>query len=223
MAPAWARRWRWRCAVLAAGPGAFGALGLACVRAPRMCVAEAGCAAGSTCVAGRCLARGASPAIATASRSLFDPVDAVFLAPGQPPASDGVSVLGRGDGAMALYRFAIPLAPDVSVVEAYLLLECTPGVDADPSPVLLHTARLVGEWDSRSLSWARQPPLEAGGAAETWVTGAARSVVRLEVRPTIERWRERRRDDLGLAVLAQGHNPTGVTFALPARLELYVK
>jgi hypothetical protein len=227
MAPAWAwTRRAWRRAAATVAFGVCAALGLtvaACVRAPRMCVGAAGCAAGSACVAGRCLSQAGSPAIATATRALYDPVDAAYLAPGQAPVSDGIAVFGQADGAMALYRFAVPLAPEASVVEAYLLMERAADVDSDPAPVLLHTARVVAAWDSRSISWARQPALEEVGGAQTWVPGSSSSVVRLEVRAMVERWRRRRHDDFGLVVLAEGHSPTGVSFVLPARLELYVK
>jgi hypothetical protein len=188
-----------------------------------MCVADAGCGAGAACVAGRCLSHGASAAIATATRAVYDPVDVVYLRPGEDAATEGIATLGRGDGALALFRFSVPLAPDASVVEAYLLMDRAADVDADPTPVLLHAARVVGAWESRSTSWARQPSVEEQGGSETRVSGASRSVVRLEIRALVERWRKRARGEMGVAVLAEGRSATGVAFTLPARLELYVK
>ena len=198
----------------------------ACVRGPRMCVAGpvSGCGAGATCVAGRCLSSGATPAIATATRVLYDPVDAAYMQPGEQAATEGLATLGRPDGAFALFRFDVPLSPQSTVVEAYLLLEPPAAVDFDPGPVMLRTERVVGVWDSRSTSWARRPALEDVGLPETRVEGSPR-VVRLEVRALVERWRKRAKDERGVAVVADGRsaNRTGVAFVLPARLELYVK
>jgi hypothetical protein len=199
--------------------------GGSCVRAPRMCVADAGCGPNAACVAGRCLTNGASAAVATATRTLYDPVDVAYLRPGDEVATAGLAVLGRGDGARALLRYAVPLAPDATVVEAYLVMERASDLDADPTPVLLHAARVVGDWDSRAASWAKQPALQEIGGSETRVSGASRSVVRIEVRALVERWRKRARDEMGVAILAdtRGASATGVTFVLPARLELYVR
>ena len=194
-----------------------------CVRAPRMCVADAGCGQGAACVAGRCLSRGGSPAIATAARLVYDPVDAVYLRPGQEPATAGLATLGRGDGAMALFRFSVTLAAGTSVVEAYLLMDRATDVDDDPAPVSIHAARVGSDWDSRSASWARQPLIREVGGSETRVGGGSSSVVRIEVRSLVERWRRRSSDEFGLAVMAEGKSATGLAFVLPARLELYVK
>jgi hypothetical protein len=188
-----------------------------------MCAADAGCGAGAACVAGRCLSRGGSPAIAVASRLLYDPVEAAYLHPGEETATAGLATLGRGDGALALFRFAVPLAADATVVEAYLVMERAADVDADPTPVLLHAAGVVSDWDSASVTWARQPAIRELGGSETRVSGAPRSFVRVEVKTLVERWRRRSRGEFGLAVLAEGKSATGFAFVLPARLELYVK
>jgi hypothetical protein len=197
----------------------------ACVRAPRMCVPGpvSGCGAGSTCVAGRCLSTGATAAIATATRVLYDPVDTAYLRPGEQAATTGLATIGRGDGAFALFRFAVPLSAQVTVVEAYLLLEPPDAVDLDPAPVTLRTERVVGDWSS-DTSWARRPALQDMGLPETRVEGGSR-VVRLEVRALVERWRKRARDEMGVAVVADAPSAsrTGVAFVLPARLELYLK
>jgi hypothetical protein len=209
-------------------PGAFATLSFlaavaSCARSPRMCVAESGCGAGASCVAGRCLSRGAVPAIATARRVLVDPVDVAYLRPGAGPAAAGLATLGRGDRALLLLRFSVPLPPEVSVVEAYLVMDRATDVDADPAPVTLHVARVVDAWDGGSTSWARQPRLEEVGAAETRVLPSSGGIVRLEVRSVVERWRRRARDEMGVAVVTEGSSTTGLAFALPPRLELYVR
>jgi hypothetical protein len=198
-------------------------LAAACVPPPRMCVAEAECGAQAACVAGRCVARGATPAIDSARRLLFSPVDVGWAhrgggdGNGNGNATEGspaVATLGRGDGAMLLLRFAIPLPRETNVLEAYLLLDRVPDATVDPAPIALHTARIVGAWDSRSLTWGAQPPIQEVGAPVTRVAGASGSTVRLEVREMLQRWRKREHDDFGLAVVADGRSTTGVTFAL---------
>jgi hypothetical protein len=118
-----------------------------CVRTTRMCVAESGCGAGAVCVAGRCLSKGASASIAAATRKLYEPVDAAYLRPGQDAATEGFATLGRGDGALVLLRFSVPLSPETTLVEAYLVIDRATDIDADPTPVLLRTERVVGGWD----------------------------------------------------------------------------
>ncbi len=194
-----------------------------CVRSPRMCVAEAGCGANASCVAGRCLSHGAAPAIATARRVLYEPVDVAYIRPGDGVAGGGLATLGRGDGALALLRFSVPLPPEASVVEAYLLLERATDVDANPTPVTLHVVRVVDPWVAASMSWARQPRVEEVGASESRVTASAGAVVRLEMRGLVERWRRRSKDEMGIAIVAEGRSATGLAFELPPRLELYVK
>ena len=147
------------------------------------------------------------------------------------PGIPAIAPLGKGDGALALLRFSVPLPVEATVLEAYVLLERVSDVDCDPSPIALHVARVSGRWDERSLSWARQPHVEEIGSPVTRVLPASGSVVRLDVRDLVARWRRQSRDDLGLAIVADGGSPTGIAFALAPspsrrrgpRLELYVK
>ncbi len=196
-----------------------------CVRATRMCVAESGCGAGAACVAGRCLSRGATPAIAAATRKLYEPVDVAYLRPGQAAATEGFATLGRGDGALVLLRFSVPLSPETTLVEAYLVIDRATDIDSDPAPVLLRTERVAGGWDSRTTSWVTRPALEEFGGAETRVSAASASPVRLEVRALVERWRRREPGEMGVAIVADSPPAPGrgVSLVLPARLELYVK
>ena len=192
-------------------------LAVACVPPPRMCVSEAECGTSAACVAGRCVARGATPAIDSARRLLFAPVDVGWAHRGSGDASDGslaVATLGRGDGATLFLRFEVPLPRETTVLEAYVLLDRVPDATVDPAPIALHTARVVGAWDSRSLTWGSQPPIEEVGAPVTRVAGASGATVRLEVRELLQRWRKRERDEFGLAIVAEGRSTTGVTFAL---------
>jgi hypothetical protein len=203
----------------------------ACAPPPRMCTSGGDCGALSSCVAGRCVAHGATPAISTARRLLFDPVEVGYVSRTRGAGTPPIAPLGKGDGAYALLRFSVPLAPEAVVLEAYVLLERASDVDCDPSPIDLHAARVTVPWDERSLSWATQPRLEEIGSPVTRVLPAAGSRVRLDVRDLVLRWRRRARDELGLAVVAEGHTPRGMAFALEPsghdaagpRLELYVK
>jgi hypothetical protein len=111
-------------------------------------------------------------------------------------------------------RFAVQVPPEVSVLEAYVLLQRATAVDADPVPIALHAARVTTSWDGRSLSWATQPHVEEIGAPVTRVTPAGGPLVRLDVRDLVQRWRKRGRDELGVAVVTEGESVTGIAFAL---------
>jgi hypothetical protein len=212
-----------------------------------MCAQESDCGAQASCVAGRCVAHGAVPAIDSARRLLFAPVDVGYVRArggGEAASSAPVAALGRtGERAAVFLRFAASLPPEATVLEAYLLLERAIDVDVDPVPIALHAARVVTPWDGRSLSWATQPRVEEVGAPVTRVVPGSGRFVRVDVRDIVQRWRRRGRDELGVVVLAEGESTTGFVFALaPAdaahdrddpilprrqqtgpRLELYVK
>jgi hypothetical protein len=139
-----------------------------------------------------------------------------------------------------LLRFALPLTADETVLEAYLLLDRVPDVDADPEPVDLTTAAIASPWAGRSLTWAGQPRIEDVRSPVTQVRPAGGSPVRLDVRAIVERWRRRSPGDLGIAVVRAGAGVAAVAgaarlaFAIEPRgsrgawqdgprLELYVK
>ncbi len=179
-----------------------------------MCAFESDCGSQASCVAGRCVAHGATPAIATARRLLVAPVDVGWVRRGDA-AEGSVATVGRGDGAAIFLRFSVPLPPEVSVVEGYLLLERAPGIDADPGTLALHAAAIEGAWDARTLSWAMQPPVADLGAPVTTVqTAGGGAFVRLDVRALVERWRRRDRADGGIAVVTEGQIPSGLSLAL---------
>jgi hypothetical protein len=187
-----------------------------CVSPPRMCTAESECGGRSACVAGRCVAQGATAAIDSGRRLLFSPVDEAYIPRAGGPAGDApVVTLGRArDGAaLALLRFAIRLPPEATLLEAYLLLERAPDVDMDPQPISLHAARIVDRWDGASTTWARSPRIEDTGAPVTRVSPSSGSLIRVEVREIVQRWRRRGHGDFGLAVVAEGESATGVSFA----------
>jgi hypothetical protein len=186
-----------------------------CVPPPRMCAQESDCGAQASCVAGRCVAHGATPAIDSGRRMLFAPVDEGYVRRNGSTNQVRLATLGRaGEQGIVFLRFSLALPPEADVLEAYVLLQRATSVDADGGPIALHAAPVVSAWDGRSLSWATQPRIEEVGAPVTRVGPYAGSLVRLDVRDTVQRWRRRERDDFGLAILSEGGSVTGVAFAL---------
>jgi hypothetical protein len=179
-----------------------------------MCVAESECGSRASCVAGRCVAHDATPAIATARRVLYEPVDMAYVSREGGAEIPVMAALGRDDGALVLLRFSIPLTPEVEVLEAYLLLERAADVDSDPTPITLHAARVLDPWEARSVGWAWQPRIEQVGAPVTRVSPSSGALVRLDVRRIVQRWMRRRGEDRGLAVVSGAKSTTGIAFAL---------
>lgn len=199
----------------------FSAGAASCVRPSQMCMADSECHLLSSCVAGRCINHGAVPAIAAARRIVYAPVDVAYLRQGDK-SDDHVTIatLGSPDGGLLLFRFAIDLAPEATVLEAYLLLERATEVDDDPTPVALRAARIVEPWDSGSVSWARQPRIDNLSAPVTRVRPGSSPIVRVDVRNIVQHWRRRSSDDFGLALLTDGQSATGISLALAPSFDL---
>jgi hypothetical protein len=178
-----------------------------------MCSSESDCGAQASCVAGRCVVHGATPAIDTARRVLVSPVAQGWVRRGDGVGGD-VATLGRGDGATVFLRFAVPLAPELTIIEGYLLFDRAPVRDSDPATFTLHAAVVEGSWDARSLSWARQPSVIDLGSPVTTVQATGAGPVRLDVRTIVERWRRRERLDGGIAVMTEGESRSGLLLAL---------
>ncbi len=187
-----------------------------CVPPPRMCTSEGDCGAQASCVAGRCMAHGATPAIATARRLLVAPEDVGWVRRGDATGG-AVATLGRGDGATVFLRFSVPLPAETSLVEGYLLLQRAPQVDSDPGTLTLHASLVEGPWDRGTLSWGRQPRVvELGAPVTTVATAGGGTFIRLDVRAIVERWRRRDRTEGGIAVVSEGQTPSGMPIALEA-------
>jgi len=202
-----------------------GALAVGCAPTTHTCVAPNECGARAACVAGRCQGLASTPAVDTARRVLVEPVAMAYVTRGDDAARAGdlppTFTLGRrADGdARVLLRFAVPLARETTVVEAYLLLERTEAVESDPEPVVLHAARIVDRWDPRGVSWAFQPRVEETRAPSTTVVRDGRHLVRLDVRALVNEWPKHDPKDQGLAVLADTTSPTGVAFSFSPATE----
>jgi hypothetical protein len=224
-------------AVPVALAGALAGAPASCVPPPqRMCTAPSDCGGSSSCVAGRCIATGAVPAISTARRVVYEPVDVGYVRRGGPalqgtPAG-AVATFGLPGEPRMFMRFEVALRPDEALVEAFLAIERAPDVAADPATITLHAAPVVERWDGRLVSWGSQPRIEELGLPRTPVSAAGGARVRLDVRALLERWRRQRTSSDGgvsLAVLSDGESASGVTFAMtPGRsrgpeLELYLR
>ena len=222
---------------------ASGALASACVARPRMCVASAECASGSSCVAGRCQRTAGIPEVQNDTRRLvLAPVAMAYVRRGEGATGGAlppIVTLGReSDGDARLYlRFAVPFEPETRVVEAYLMLHKSRALESDGPPIALRAARVVEAWDPRSIAWPFQPKYEEARTAGAPVP-SGRELVRIDVRAIVERWRQRDRRDQGIVILAERETPLGAAFAVSEasvmgdesalgaagpRLELYVK
>ena len=175
--------------ILAVAALSWVALAASCVPPPRMCAQESDCGSQASCVAGRCVAHGATPAIDTARRLLFAPEDIGYVRRGESTRAGALATFGRaGDPSVAFLRFSVPLAPEANVLEAYVLLERATSVDADEVPIALHVVRVATPWDGRTLSWASQPHVEEMERARHARLGvAAGPLVRIDVRDLVQR------------------------------------
>jgi hypothetical protein len=152
-------------------------------------------------------------------RIVAAPVDYAFLRRGDPPSHGAlppIFTLGRArDGDAILFlRFSVPLPPDATVVEAYLLLTRSDELDVDPTPISLHATKIIDPWSGGSISWASQPRLEEVRAPSTAVNPASPSLVRLDVRDLVLHWRSHEKNDQGIAVVAENSTAAGTTFAM---------
>ncbi len=132
----------------------------------------------------------------------------------EPSDLPPVLVLGRkGDGAALFLRFAVPIEPDETVVEAYVLLDRADVVETDPQPISLHATRIIDAWDGRSISYERQPRYEETSSPATIVTGTGRPLIRVDVRDLATHWKTRDPRDQGIAIVSDDTSRTGMSFA----------
>ncbi|CAN5596654.1 hypothetical protein BH09MYX1_BH09MYX1_19490 [soil metagenome] len=197
----------------------------ACVVRDRTCASATECGQrfgnGQSCVAGRCIEdhvdggpkRQLAIMAANSRRLVAHPTDIAYLRSGGDPASVPPAIVLGKDDARLLLKFEVAIGPEDDVVEAYLLLDRLDVMDTDPSPISLHVERIIDRWDTRSITWARQPRMEDDRGPATLLSVGARPLVRLDVTAFVKRWKRRDPSDQGLAVVAGSTNATGIAFA----------
>ncbi|HEY6464314.1 MAG TPA: DNRLRE domain-containing protein, partial [Polyangiaceae bacterium] len=99
-------------------------------------------------------------------------------------------------------------------LEAYLVLERVTSIDADAAPIAIHAAPVATPWDGASLTWAGQPRIDEIGSPITRVLPAGGTLVRVDVRDLVLRWRKRAPGDMGVALVTDAGSGSGVAFAL---------
>ena len=192
------------------------------------------CGAGLACVVGRCRTSDASPSPTDTQRLLLPPRDvAILTSRGTSGAgSDLPAVLafGRaGEGSLVvLLHFTATWRDDADVVGAFLLLDPLEGVVPPSNPIPIEVARILDPWSPSTVSWGRQPRLALPALAAVIRPPAPRPL-RINVTEMVRSWKQRRADDHGIALLADGRDPfgspysTGVTGGVGPQLEVYVR
>jgi hypothetical protein len=225
------------------------ALVSACALRPEMCDGTTACGAKSACVANRCQASGAVPAIRKSRRFVLTPIDLAFIEQGsdRPPGvlPDPFTVGRHGvRNAALLARWVAPMLDDAEVIEAYVLLDRVDDAVPESGRIGLHAEQVVGDWSGRTATWVTGPALSDVNAPTLFLREGAPRRVRIDVAPIVAHWREAGVGDRSIAIVADHWNATGASFAaIPAasvtlpgepelhpldaalgpRLELYVK
>ncbi|HQP33592.1 MAG TPA: hypothetical protein PLI95_00370 [Polyangiaceae bacterium] len=203
-----------------------------CGAAPQRpaCATSATCGSDRLCVTGVCRPKNEIPTEAAARRLELVPDRwAVVTSKGSQPWHEADLPLGRADLGQVclLMHFDSPLRESSRVVSAFLVLDPSSGATPGPAPVPLSVSRILEPWNA-TPSWNRLPALaepEANALASNW---AARPL-RIDVTREVVRWKERREDDHGIALVAAPHDPVGASFSLGLaggrgpRLEIYLR
>jgi hypothetical protein len=130
-----------------------------------------------------------------------------------------------------LLRFHPVVPSDVTVLEAYVLIDRVEGYEADPVPVVLHAEHMVSAWTGTQVTWPGRPRTVDFGAPRSRAFPWGPPTVRLDVSSLVAEWvRRKAQDNLDIDLLASGRSPTGIALALEPglnaygpRLEIYVK
>lgn len=194
------------------------------------CATSASCGADRLCVTGVCRAKNEIPTEAAARKlELLPDRWTIVTSKGEQPWNGADVPLGRsslGQVAMLLH-FDSPLREQTRIVSAFLVLEPMDGATPGPSPVPVQISRILQPWDA-GATWSRLPELgapESTVMASTW----GRRPLFVDVTRQVMRWRERRGDDQGLALVAAPHDPIGASYSLGVaggrgpRLHVYLR
>lgn len=216
-------------ALLALGSGLTFVSG--CAASNQACGSTAACGSGKMCVTGRCRDPKTVPAAQSAQRVVLEPTALAVVSSKDASSQDradipfGKSALGE---LVVLLQFPAPFTDTTNILSAYLIMDPAPGAIPGPAPVELRVARILAPWSTQDVDWATLPSLssvESTFQASIW----AGRTLRLDVTEQVRRWREHRRDDHGLAVLAAPQNDVGATYSLGLvggngpRLDVYLR
>jgi len=127
-----------------------------------------------------------------------------------------------------LMSFQTPFSDTTQIIGAHLVMDPPPRSIAGPSAVSIKIARVLEPWSPHDVSWSTLPQLSSNSAA-IWASSWGNRSLRIDVTEQVQRWREHRRDDHGLAVLASPQNEIGETYSLGTgdgrgpRLDVYLR
>lgn len=200
----------------------------ACTASPEPCIGAGSCAAGTECLANRCVPAGGEPVDATSERRVAEPqAMAVVSAAHHAAALPTAVTFGGAGGDVALYLRFPPLWRGARVHAAFLLLEPMPGTLLSPADVPVDVWRVDGEWRPDTLAWLSQPRL-----AEPSSRGLARAAppqtLRIDVTALVRYLAAHPGNDRGLVVRGRTARTPGASFATGTaggrapRLEVYV-
>ncbi|MFO0678803.1 MAG: hypothetical protein U0169_19890 [Polyangiaceae bacterium] len=193
----------------------FGATPVACRPIPEACTAAVGCPGRATCVAGRCVEEGGTPAILGAERVVFRPVDALAVVARDDGTDRPRVVVARKDAPddTVLLRFDVAIPKAARVVEAFVVFDAVNDGTSPPAPVALHLARTSAPWSSRGTTFATRPRLSEVRSPVAIVDPASRGHVRLDARAIVAAWRKDGSADQGVALVADRTSTSGVALA----------
>jgi hypothetical protein len=181
------------------------------------------------CIAGACKPK-SSPLVSEKTRKLvLDPTDIAVIA-GSDRWHDADIPFGRKSAGTVtlLMNFPSPFAETSNIAAAMLVLEPMPGEDSSAHPVRIELSRIIEPWNSAEVSYQRMPAIEPTGKSVLASTWGSRSLY-VDVTEQVQRWREHRSDDRGLALTASASEARGVSYSLGLtgvkgpRLEVYIR
>jgi len=208
-----------------------GIAGAGCAGKPIPCVSSAACGPDTVCVAGRCREGKDAPVPASAQRLVLEPVAmAVVSSSGTHERNTSIVSFGKaswGD-VVLLLRFAAPFGETTQILSAHVVLDRVPRFVPGPQPVRLQVARIVEPWSAAQASWATLPQLRVVNTT-FWASTWGERPLRIDVTEQVQRWREHRRDEQGLAIVSSPQNEIGETYSLGLlqgrgpRLDVYLR
>lgn len=194
------------------------------------CATSAVCGSDRLCVTGVCRPKNEIPTEAAARMlELLPDRWAVVTSQGEAPWTGADVPLGRSSlgQVLMLLHFDSPLREQSRIVSAFLVLDPMDGATPGPAPVPVGVSSILQPWDAHP-SWSRLPELSAPESTVMASTWGGRPLY-VDVTRQVVRWRERRGDDHGLALVSSPHDPIGASYSLGVaggrgpRLQVYLR